>query len=119
MLPLCRIRLALELDHVLTGRVGGEGLDVQLPSQRRDPVLSRADPLAADLNHLAIADRLVQQSPADALAGLEHQDRPACRRELPGGRQAGKPGPHDDDIDLRGPLGLTACPADATARPRG
>ena len=72
----------------------------ELPRQCRDPVLGRADPLAADLHDLVVADRLVQQSPADPVAGLEHQHRPARRRELPGGCQPGQPGPYDDDIDL-------------------
>jgi hypothetical protein len=78
--------------------VGWEGGDPELSGERRDPLLGRPDPLAADLDHLAVADLLVEQAAADAVARLEH-DRPLAG----GGNPAGgdKPGEaRSDDRDV-------------------
>ena len=57
----------------------------------RIAVLRRADPLPADLDDVVGAgDRMVQQPPADAVARLEHDDRPARGLEVARGDEAGE-----------------------------
>ena len=72
-----------DLDQVPPLVIGREGVDAELAGERRDPLLGRADPLAADLDHLALADLLVEQPAADAVARLDHD------RLRPGGERAG------------------------------
>ena len=78
--------------------VGREGLDAELRRQLREPVLGRADPLAADLDDLAVADLMVEHAPADAVTRLEHHAVDPLGGELPRGRQPGQPGSDHDDV---------------------
>src|SRR5215216_642956 len=55
------------LQKVVALGVRGEGLDPELPRERREPVLGGPDPLAAHLHDLALADVVVEQAPAHAL----------------------------------------------------
>ena len=91
------------LDHVLALPVGGEGLDAELGGQRGQAVLRRADPLGAHLDDVPAADVLVQDPPADAVAGL-HDDHGGAGR----GRRArrGQPGQAGSDHDEVGVTGL-------------
>ena len=73
------------------------------PSSRASggqPVLGRADPLAADLDHLAVADVVVQHPAAHPLAGLEHHDRGPARHERPSGAEPRQPRPHHHDVGV-------------------
>jgi hypothetical protein len=58
------------LEQVVSVRVGGEGLDAQLAGERGQTVLRGADPLAADLDDLAVPEILVQDTASDAVARL-------------------------------------------------
>ena len=80
--------------------MGREGLEPQLGDQRQDPVLGRADPLGADLDHLAVADRLVERPAADPVARLEHDHVAAAGAQLARRREPGEPGPDDDHIGI-------------------
>ena len=78
--------------------VGREGLEAELADQGQHPVLGRADPLGADLDHLAVADRLVQRPAADPVAGLEHDRLAACGVQRAGRREPGEPGADHDHV---------------------
>ncbi len=80
--------------------VGREGLDAQLAGERRDPLLGRTDPLAADLDHLALADLLVEQPAADPVTRLDHDRLRSGGEETTGGDETGEPGPDDRDVGL-------------------
>ena len=98
IVPEYRLRSPAALEDVLAGAVGREGLEPELADQRDHPVLGRADPLGADLDHLAVADRLVQRPAADPVAGLEHDHVAAGGAQLAGRRQPGEAGADDDDV---------------------
>ena len=85
--------LAARSNRFVALGVGGEGLQPELADQRQDPVLGRADPLAPDLDHLAVADRLVQGAPADPVARLEHADVAPGGAQRPGGAETRQAGP--------------------------
>jgi hypothetical protein len=93
----------VQLHRVLTVDVGGERLDPELGSERREPVLRRPDPLAADLDHLAVAEVLVQRPPADPVAGLEDRHGRAAVDQRPSGRQPREPGADDEDVSVDAP----------------
>ncbi len=78
--------------------MGREGLDAQLSGERRDPLLGRADPLAADLDQLARADLLVEQPAADPVAGLDYDRLDPGGKEAATGDEPGKAGPDDRDV---------------------
>ena len=86
------------LDQVLALAVGGEGLDAQVPGECGQVVLARADPLAPHLDHLAVADRLVERPPADPVAGLDDEHLAAPGGQLAGGHQPGQPGADHHDF---------------------
>ena len=89
-----------DLDQVPPLVIGREGLDAQLAGERRDPLLGRADPLAADLDHLAVADLLVEQPAADPVARLDHDRLCPGGEEPTGGDEPGEPGADDRDVSL-------------------
>ncbi|HUZ84103.1 MAG TPA: hypothetical protein VMU66_05375, partial [Gaiellales bacterium] len=76
--------LPRELQHLGALRVGLEGPDPKRTGASEDPVLSRPDPLPADLHDLAGAERVVERAPADAIACLEHH------HGVPRGDQVGR-----------------------------
>ena len=88
------------LDDVLPGGVGGKGAHPELGRQRREPVLGGPDPLAADLDDVAVADVLVQHPPADALARFDDQYLHPRGDGRTSRRQAGEAGPDDDEIGV-------------------
>ncbi len=89
---------AAVLDHVLARPVGGEGLHPQLGGKGREAVLAGADPLPAELHHLAIADRLVEHPAPDPVAGLHHEYLAARRGQLARGHEPGQPGAHHNEL---------------------
>ena len=91
---------AVDFEQVPALVVGREGFDPELGGERREPLLGRADPLAADLDHLAVADLLVQQAAADPAAGLDHERLQPGRGEPPRGDESGETGAHDGDVGL-------------------
>ena len=52
----------------------GEGLQAELVGERRDGVLRRPDPGAAEVGRVPVAQRRVERAAADAVAGLEDED---------------------------------------------
>ena len=60
------------------------------------------DVLAAELRDAPGAEGGVQRAPADAVARLEHDDRPVGGHERPGGREAREPGADDAHIGASG-----------------
>ena len=48
--------------------------DAELVGERQHAVLRRPDPLTAELDDRAVCERVVQDAPADAVAGLQHDD---------------------------------------------
>ena len=85
--------------------MGGKGVDAHRARQRKHPVLRRADPLAAHLHHLAVADRLVEDPPSHSAAGLEDDHRRAGRLEVASGHEPGEARAHDDHVRLERRLG--------------
>ena len=71
----------------------------ELVGERQHAVLGRPDPLPAELDDRAVGERVVEDAPAHAVAGLQHDDAAALLLEAAGGRQAGEAGPDDDDIN--------------------
>src|SRR5918998_3640173 len=91
--------------------VGREHADAELPCEREDAVLREADPLAAQLDHRAVTERVIQEAPADAVAGLQHEDRE------PGGQKvARRPARRARHPPRLGPPGRRT--QDAASRPR-
>ena len=112
---------------VLALAVARVGLEAEVVERLDEGVLVGRDPLAADLEHGAL-DRVGPEPAADAVAGLEHDDRAARVDELGGGGEPGGAGPDDDDIRVDAfhdscLFGLHPWPgtrrADAATRGRG
>ncbi len=82
--------------------VGLERADAVRPRAGEDVVLTGADPLPADLDHLAVAERMVERPAADSVACLEHDHRVAGVDEIRGGAQAREPGSDNDHIGRPG-----------------
>jgi len=61
--------------------------------------MTGAHPLAADLDHLAAAERLVEDPSAHPVAGLEHDDPLAGVDEAARGGEAREPRADHDDVD--------------------
>src|SRR5204862_5607458 len=74
----------------------------ELLDQPQDPVLRGPDPLAADLDDLAVPEIVVEGPPPDAVARLQHHERLPRLLQLPAGGQPGEPGADDDDVHLAG-----------------
>ena len=64
---------AAVLELVVALVVGLEQLEAELADPFVDAQLRGTDPLAADLDDRAVAERMVQRAPADAVARLEDQ----------------------------------------------
>ena len=77
---------AVELEQVARPRCRWGRSRCRLVEQREHAVLGRPDPLAADLDDLAIADLGVDSAPADPVAGLEHDHRARRPRRARGPR---------------------------------
>ena len=54
---------------------------------------------------------VVEHPPADPIAGLDHEHRPAGALDLPGRDQSGDAGADHDHVDLRGQRALEAARA--------
>ena len=87
-------------------------LNVLIPSPRArdDPILAGPDPLAADLDHLAATDRVVERPPADPVARLEHDDRMTGADKLSRRGQPREPGADDHDVHAPARAGPGARP---------
>ena len=46
-----------------------------MEGERQDAVLRRADPLPADLDYSTALECVVENAPADTIAGLQHNHR--------------------------------------------
>ena len=88
----------MPLDQALAVGVGGEGLDPELAGQREHALLGGPRPLAAHLDHLAVADVGVQQPPAHPVSGLDDQDGSARPAKLAGCGQARQACPDHGDV---------------------
>ena len=49
--------------------------EAEFLGKRQDAVLGRTDPLPAELDHGAVFERVVKEPSADAVAGLQNEDR--------------------------------------------
>ena len=91
-------------------------------ARRQEAVLAGADPLAADLDDLAAADRVVQRAAADAVARLQHGHRVARVDEVAAAAQPGQAGADHDHVARRAaaavrfPRVLAAAEAASVAR---
>jgi hypothetical protein len=98
---VCEAQLpTVELENALAVIVGREQRKVEIVRERAHAMLGRTDPLAAELHHRAIRERVVEQPPADAVASLEHHDRTTRRLEVTCSCQPGQAGTHHDHINL-------------------
>jgi hypothetical protein len=88
--------IAVHGEEMVAFDVGREHADAELPCEREDAVLREADPLAAQLDHRAVTERVIQEAPADAVAGLQHEDREPGGQKVARGGQPGEPGTHND-----------------------
>ena len=86
--------------HVLALVWVGNVSTPELLGERGEAVLRRPDPLAADLHDLAVAEVLVQQPAADAIARLEHDHRGAAGQQVAGRHEAREPGADDGHVGL-------------------
>jgi hypothetical protein len=89
-----------QLEDVLALDVGRVRVDPNRARQRGQPVLGRADPLAADLDDLAVAEFVVERPAAGAVARLEDHHRRARGGQLACRRQPGEPRADDYDVGL-------------------
>jgi hypothetical protein len=64
------LHFAVHGEEVLALHVCREQADAELLGERQDTLLRRTDPLAAQLDHGAVLERVVQEAPADPIAGL-------------------------------------------------
>jgi hypothetical protein len=87
-----------ELEDVLTLVVGGVGGEAELLDQLVHAGLARADPLAAELDRLAVRERAVLRPAADAVPRLEHLHARAGAREPAGAGETGQAGADDHDV---------------------
>jgi hypothetical protein len=78
--------------------VRGVGGDAHLGRELEQRGLRRPHPLAADFDHLAARELVVQDSAADAVARLEDERLASERLELEGRRQAREPCTDDRDF---------------------
>jgi hypothetical protein len=69
-----------------------------LLGQRQDVVLGGAHELPADLGHLAVAEVVVEQPPADPVAGLQDGHGPARGDEFARRGESGQSGADHDDV---------------------
>jgi len=69
-LAVVPVSLATDQSQLVAVIVGGKGFDPQLLRKCVHPVLGRAYPLAAHLDHLAISDRLTEDAPTHSVPGL-------------------------------------------------
>jgi hypothetical protein len=79
----------------------GVGLERRHSERARageDPVLARSDPLPADLDDLAAADRMVERPAPDPVARFEHDHRVPGLGEVAGGAQPGEARADHDDV---------------------
>ena len=77
-----------------------------------EAVLGRADPLAADLDHLAVPDVGVERAAADPVARFGDLHRGAPGDEGARGREPGEPGAGDDDVSIRHELPTVSSACD-------
>jgi hypothetical protein len=61
-------------------------------------MLARAEPLASDLHHLSVAELVIQDPAADAVARLEDDDRSSARAQLARGDEAREARPDHDHV---------------------
>jgi hypothetical protein len=80
--------------------VRGERLDPELPGERIHAVLGGTNPLPPDLDHLPVAEVVVEDPAADPVPGLQDHHRPTGSHEVPGRHQAREPGTHDANVGL-------------------
>jgi hypothetical protein len=94
------LQAPVPLDQVVAPVVGGEGVH---PDRAREPehaLLSRPDPLAADLDDLAAPERLVEGAAAHASARLDDERTGPGGHQLAGRGQARQAGAHHDHVCL-------------------
>ena len=106
-------RRARVVEHLLALGVGLERLDPVCARPGEDAILARPHPLAADLDHLAVADGVVERAPADAVAGLEDRHRASGAAQVGGRAQPRQPGADHHHVDP--PRGAPARPREAAA----
>ena len=86
------------LDDVLALDVGREGRDAHARGHLEQRVLSGPDPLAADLDDLAVADVVVEHSAADAIARFEDDAVDSALGQVKRGGEPRESGAHDRDL---------------------
>jgi hypothetical protein len=91
---------------VLAVDVGREQPEAEILGKRQDAVLGRPDPLPAELDHGPVGQRVVQESTADAVAGLQDEDRDVSGYKIARGDQSGHAGPNHYDVDSFGDVRL-------------
>ena len=69
------LHLAVHGEEVLAFHVGREEANAEFLGERQDAVLGRADPLPAELDHGPVGQCVVQEPSADAVAGLQDENR--------------------------------------------
>src|ERR687893_507721 len=82
VVPSIALHLAIHSEEVLAFYIGWEHDNAELPGEHQDVILSRTDPLPAQLDHGAALERVVQEAPADPVTGLQHEDRATGGKEV-------------------------------------
>ncbi len=93
---------AAEAQEVLALVVGGERGEPEILGEVGHSVLSGADPLTTVVDRRPVGEALGQHPPADAIAGLEHDDVASRGHDVAGRDEPGETAADDADVALEG-----------------
>jgi hypothetical protein len=84
-------------EEVLARTVGVKRFETEFADQAQYSLLTRAHPLSADFNDLAVTDGVIEGSSPDAVSSLDDQDVDTMGSKRSSGREAGEPRAYDHD----------------------
>ena len=91
----------MQVEQVLTIVVRGEDLETELRDELVDAQLPGPDPLAAELDDVAVAEIMVEHPTADAVSRFQHDRVRPGRAERTGRGQTREPPSDNDDIGVQ------------------
>src|ERR671920_1469531 len=100
VVPAVALHMTVYGEEVLAFYVRWEEVDVEFLGERQDAILGRTDPLSADLDYNTIGQCVVEDAPADSIAGFQNHHRKPRGPKVARGDQPGQSCPHHSDICL-------------------